>query len=145
MVAFRMHRSSYEVFDTIGSFRQPGRWHLAGAHVIYAAQHVSLATLETLIHAGGRKMPPRVITRIHIPDDLSIESAPWMTMPNSQGFGDIWMREERTAVLRVPSVVVNRMESNFILNPRHAEFSRIRSDQPEEFVFDPRFFALRTS
>jgi len=145
MVVFRMHRTSYEVFDTMGSFRQPGRWHLAGAHVVYAAQHVSLAVLETLIHAGGRKMPPRVITRIHIPDNISVESAPWMPMPNSQAFGDSWMREARTAVLRVPSIAVNRMESNFVLNPRHMEFSRIRSDKPEEFVFDPRFFALLPS
>ena len=119
MVVFRMHGISRDAFDTAGSFLQPGRWHLAGAHVIYAAQHASLAVLETLIHAGGRKMPPRVITRIHIPDDLSVESAPWMPVPKSQTFGDIWMREARTAVLRVPSVAVNQMESNFVLNPRH--------------------------
>src|SRR5271170_6957176 len=99
MVVYRMHGVSYDVFDTTGSFRQPGRWHLAGAHVIYAAQHVSLAVLETLVHAGGRKMPPRVITRIHIPDDVQIESAPWMPTPDSQAFGDSWMSEARTAVL----------------------------------------------
>ena len=145
MVVFRMHGVALDAFDTVGSFLQPGRWHLAGAHVIYAAQHASLAVLETLIHAGGRKMPLRAITRIHIPDDLSVESAPWISMPDSQVFGDGWLREARTAVLRVPSIAVNRMESNFVLNPRHEEFSRIRSDRPEEFVFDPRFFALLPS
>jgi hypothetical protein len=35
---------------------------------------------------------------------------------------------------------VNRMESNFVFNPNHTEFQRIRHDSPERFVFDPRFF-----
>jgi RES domain-containing protein len=135
-----MYGISYSVFDSVGSFLQPGRWHSAGTRVVYTAEHASLAALETLIHAGGRKIPPRVITRVHLPDNLSIESAPWMEMPASQAFGDAWAREARTAVLRVPSVAVNRMESNFVLNPFHSDFSRIHHDRPERFLFDPRLF-----
>ena len=140
MIIFRMHGISQAAFDSSGAFFQPGRWHSAGTRGVYAAEHASLAVLETLIHAGGRKMPPRVISRIHLPDDLSIESAPWMEMPDSQSFGDAWVSEARTAVLRVPSIAVNRMESNFVLNPRHEDFPRIQLGNPERFVFDPRFF-----
>ena len=139
MVVFRMHGASYEVFDTAGGFLQPGRWHSRGTRVVYAAEHASLAVLETLIHAGGRKMPPRAITQIRFPDDLSIESASWIEMPASQRFGDAWVNEARTAVLRVPSVAVNRMESNFVLNPHHPDFPRIQHEAAEEFVFDTRF------
>ena len=135
-----MHAVSHGVFDTTGAFLQPGRWHSAGTRVIYAAEHASLAVLETLIHAGGRKLPPRSITRIHIPDDLPIESADWMEMPASQAFGDTWVKKARTAALRVPSIAVNRLESNFVLNPAHPDFERIRRDPAEEFVFNPRFF-----
>jgi len=135
-----MHRDSYLAFDTTGAWLLAGRWHSRGTRVVYAAEHVSLAALETLIHAGGRKIPARVISRIHLPSDLAIESAPWMDMPDSQAFGDAWVDEGRSAVLRVPSIAVNRMESNFVLNPRHSEFPRIRHDSPSEFVFDPRFF-----
>ena len=140
MMVFRMHPIAAHVFDTAGSFFNSGRWHKAGAHVIYAAEHASLAVLETLIHAGRRKIPQRAITRLHIPDEVAIEPALWMDMPDSQVFGAIWLREMRTAVLRVPSVAVNRMESNFVLNPNHAEFARIRHDRPETFIFDPRLF-----
>jgi RES domain-containing protein len=140
MIVFRMHGISHGVFDASGAFLQPGRWHSAGGRVLYAAEHASLAALETLIHAGGRKMPPRAITRIRIPDDLSIESAPWMEMPVSQSFGDAWAREARTAVLRVPSIAVNGMESNFVLNPGHGDFRRIHHDPAERFLFDPRLF-----
>jgi RES domain-containing protein len=143
MIVFRMHGILHGTFDSLGAFLQPGRWHSAGTRVVYAAEHASLAVLETLIHAGGRKMPPRAITRIHLPDDLRIESAPWMEMPASQSFGDAWAREARTAVLRVPSMAVNRMESNFVLNPAHPDFSRIHPDTSEQFLFDPRFFLVR--
>jgi len=98
--------------------------------------------LETLIHAGGRKIPPRSLTRITIPDDLAVESAPWAEMPTSQAFGDAWVREARSAVLRVPSIAVNQMELNFVFNPSHADFARIGHDPAEEFVFNPRFFLV---
>jgi RES domain-containing protein len=140
MIIFRMHGISQAAFDSSGAFLQPGRWHSAGTRVVYAAAHASLAALETLIHAGGRKMPPRAISRINLPDDLSIESAPWMEMPASQSYGDAWVRDARTAVLRVPSIAVNRMESNFVLNPHHEDFPCIQLGNPERFVFDPRFF-----
>jgi RES domain-containing protein len=139
MDVFRMHGIAYEVFDTTGAFQYPGRWHSKGTRVVYAAEHASLAVLETLIHAGGRKIPPRALTRIHIPGGVLIESRSWMDLPHSQAFGDAWVREARAAVLRVPSIAVNRMESNFIFNPRHPDFSQIQHDPPAAFVFDPRF------
>ena len=140
MIVFRMHRPSAGPFDTTGAFLVPGRWHSAGTRVVYAAEHVSLAALETLVHAGGRRFPARAITRIVLPDDLEVESAAWIEIPNSQHFGDEWARARRSAVLRVPSGVVNGMELNFLLNPAHADFPRIQFDPPREFEFDPRFF-----
>jgi RES domain-containing protein len=140
MVVFRMHGLSFDVFDTTGAYWNPGRWHEVGSRVIYAAEHASLAVLETSIHAGRRKIPPKAITRISVPSGVPIEEAPWMEMPDSQIFGGVWLKEMRTAVLRVPSIAVNRMESNFVLNPGHPDFARIGHDDPEPFIFDPRFF-----
>ena len=140
MIIFRMHGILYDAFDATGSFLHPARWHTIGTRVIYAAEHASLAVLETLIHAGGRKIPPRSLTRIHIPDEVGIEEGNWLEMPDSQKWGDAWAREMRTAVLRVPSIAVNRIESNFLLNPAHPDFARVRHDPAEEFIFNPRFF-----
>jgi RES domain-containing protein len=141
LIAYRMHSPAHDAFDSTGAFLQPGRWHVAGTRVLYAAQHASLAVLETLIHAGGRKLPPRSLTRINIPDDVVIESAGWLETPASQAFGEAWVREARSAVLRVPSVAVNRIESNFVFNPAHPDFMRITHEPAEAFVFNPRFFA----
>jgi RES domain-containing protein len=140
MIVFRMHGPAHSAFDTMGAFLYEGRWHSRGTRVVYAAEHASLAVLETLIHAGGRKIPPRWMTRIRISDSISIEPANWLEMPESQAFGDKWVAEGRSAVLRIPSVAVNRMESNFVFNPNHADFARIELVDSAEFVFDPRFF-----
>jgi RES domain-containing protein len=142
MFVFRMHGITREVFDTTGAALYPGRWHSAGTRVVYAAEHASLAVLETLLHAGGRKLPPRVLVRIEIPDKVSVEISGWLEMPHSQAFGDLWMREKRSAVLCVPSIAVNKVESNFLFNPSHPEFAKIRHDPPRAFAFDPRFFTI---
>ena len=142
MIAYRMHSPAYDVFDSTGAFLQSGRWHPVGTRVIYAAEHASLAVLETLIHAGGRKLPPRSLTRIDIPDDLAVESAAWLDMPASQAFGETWVRELRTSVLRVPSIAINRLESNFVFNPAHPDFARITHAPSEPYFFSPRFFAV---
>jgi RES domain-containing protein len=140
MIVFRMHAPLHPPFDSTGAFLYGGRWHSRGTRVVYAAEHASLAVLETLIHAGGRKIPSRNITRIEIPDSIPTESAAWIGMPESQDFGDQWVKEARTAVLRVPSIAMNRIESNFVFNPAHPDFVHIQHRKSEEFVFDPRFF-----
>ena len=55
----------------------------------------------------------------------------------SQSIGDRWLESARSAVLRVPSVVVPA-ESNYLLNPHHADFDRIEIAAPEVLRVDPR-------
>jgi DNA-binding winged helix-turn-helix (wHTH) protein len=45
--------------------------------------------------------------------------------------------ESRSAVLRVPSIVVDG-EFNYVLNPRHPDFARLEIGESLEFSFDPR-------
>jgi RES domain-containing protein len=54
-------------------------------------------------------------------------------------FGDAWIRDGRSAVLLVPSAAI-RGEWNVLLNPAHAEFSKVEFRDPEPFEFDARMF-----
>jgi len=45
--------------------------------------------------------------------------------------------EARSAVLRVPSIVVNG-EFNYLLNPRHRQFNELKIGSPLPFFLDPR-------
>jgi RES domain-containing protein len=140
MIVYRMHRTGIDALDSAGSFLSEGRWHTAGTRVIYTAQHVSLAALETLIHASGGRISGRQLTEIMIPGELAIETAEWREKPESQRFGDSWAKAKKTAVLRVPSIAVNKLEWNYIINPLHGDFGRIQKGRIRGFVFDERFF-----
>jgi len=56
--------------------------------------------------------------------------------------GDTWIRDRRTAVLVVPSVVVRR-EGNVLINPGHPDFAHITASAPEAVVWDERLFTAR--
>jgi len=138
---FRIHSAAYDVFDTTGTALFEGRWHTRGTRLLYTAQHISLAALEVLIHAGGRKFPPKVFSRIHLPAKISIEEpGPQRAFAASQRFGDEWIAQQRSAVLRVPSVAVDSLEFNYLLNPAHPDFRHVTHTPPIRFPFDDRFF-----
>ena len=88
----------------------------------------------------GVRFPDSIVTPIG--DFLGADSLPegWEAMPPtlvSQSIGDRWLESARSAVLRVPSVVVPA-ESNYLLNPRHPDFDRIEIAAPEVLRVDPR-------
>jgi RES domain-containing protein len=47
------------------------------------------------------------------------------------------VKESRSAVLELPSVIIPA-EPNYLLNPTHSDFKRIRIGKPTSFSFDPR-------
>ena len=57
----------------------------------------------------------------------------------ARAFGDAWIRECRTAMLVVPSVVARR-ESNVLINPQHPDFRLISAGTPEPVLWDARLF-----
>src|ERR1035437_6844794 len=69
--------------------------------------------------------------------------AGWRTALSAQqtatrAIGDHWVRTGQSAVLSVPSVIVE--ERNFVLNPAHPDFGRIAFLVPAPFEFDSQFF-----
>ncbi len=55
-------------------------------------------------------------------------------------YGQVWLREQRSLVLQVPSVVI-REEANYVINPRHPRApSLVYSASLETFTYDTRLF-----
>ncbi len=46
--------------------------------------------------------------------------------------GDEWLRSNVSPVLRVPSVIIPD-DSNFLLDPAHADFAQLSIGRPEDF------------
>jgi RES domain-containing protein len=51
--------------------------------------------------------------------------------------GDDWVSQGSSVALAVPSVL-STSEKNFLLNPRHSDFKKIKISKPVEYRFDPR-------
>ena len=57
--------------------------------------------------------------------------------PELQLIGDEWVRSGTSAVLEVPSTVIET-DSNYLLSPHHHDFQAIRVMDPQPFEFDLR-------
>ena len=133
-------------FTGDGAAKTGGRWNSRGVPVVYASGSKSLAALETLVHLHPPVPFKYVVFRIQF-DDAVIEKVPlnrlpadWRVEPpppSTKAIGDAWVREVRSAVLALPSVIVPG-ELNYLLNPAHPACKKISIGKPERFAFDPR-------
>ena len=146
--AFRVVKKRWAkaAFDGEGARQWGGRWNSPGRPAVYCAGHVSLAILEVVVHADLALAPHYVVIPVDF-DEALVESLDPSRLPSSWrrhpapvavvALGDEWLREARSAVLRVPSVVVP-MEPNFILNPLHPAFREIAIGKSEVLQVDAR-------
>ena len=116
----------------------------------YTAERQSLAMLEYFVHIDPVDLPKDlVLVTAEIPASVaraavSRKQLPanwWRTPPPPElaAIGDRFVQEGRVAILMVPSALAPT-ESNWLINPRHPDFGKIRVQPPEPFYYDPRFF-----
>jgi RES domain-containing protein len=149
---WRIAKSRYAAaaFDGEGARLYGGRWNSPGTRMVYTSSTISLAVLEVLVHLQeARLLSSYTLISVGFDDalverlDRSMLPDGWRTYPASselQRIGDEWVRSRRSAVLEVPSAIVER-ESNYLLNPAHPDFSSIVIGEPEPFTFDERLLA----
>ena len=152
--AWRVDRKKWESqsFSGRGASLEGGRWNSAGVPVVYASEHLAMAAQEMFIHLP-RPLPKdshyvkfRIgfeglrVTRL-VTSDLPRD---WRAEPlsgSTQKLGDVWVLAARTAILAVPSALYPE-ETNFVFNPLHPDFKKIKIAPPEAFAFDPRMARL---
>ncbi len=134
-------KGRFPIWSTGGARQVAGRWHEAGAEVIYASQNYSTALLEALAHWNGILPSGQRYIEITIPRGASYEVVAEEAVPNwfdksaeaARRFGRDWYAGNRSAILLVPSVVA-RMEQNVVVNSRHPDFANLMVG-PEKPVF----------
>jgi RES domain-containing protein len=152
---YRLYRKRRRelAFTGEGARLEGARWNLPGTPAVYAASTLGLALLEFLVHVDPSEMDFALLdleTRTaDIPSDLTIlevssRSLPdqWNAIPwsrSSQTFGTRHLREAKYLAIAVPSVVVPS-ERNYLLNPLHPDFPKIKLGPPKPFVIDQRLF-----
>ena len=121
-------------FSGEGARLYGGRWNPKGVPMVYTAANQSLAMLEMLVQdqplraryviieariSGGLRMD-----RFRI-DDLPSDWREIGAREKLRAIGAEWARTRSTAALAVPSAIVPA-ESNYLLNPLHPDFKRIK-------------------
>lgn len=137
-----------KAFTGEGAKKYPGRWNGAGTSVVYCAAHLSLAVLEILTHLGSEEVLSEKYQYFEVRmDDSLILTLPKNSLPedwnddpvpdSTQKIGDRWIASGKSAVLKVPSVIVG-IEFNYLINPSHPGFKEIQVMQPKPIIFDSR-------
>jgi RES domain-containing protein len=140
-------RQAAGAFDGDGARVDGGRWNSPGTPVVYTSQSAALAALEILVHLGRASIlrayvlipctfDDAILSRLdhgRLPQNWRSYPAP----PELQLIGDEWANSGTSAVLEVPSAVIE-INSNFLLNPQHRDFHAIRVLDPQPFELDVR-------
>ena len=131
-----------------GARRYGGRWNQKGTPAVYTSEHVSLAVLEVLVHVPAISLPKDLkLLKLKVPDDIRIEEIDplilpdnWKEYPSPEDLKDLgteWAGRCNTLLLKVPSAVIPS-EWNYLINPLHEEFRKIKIDKIKDFQFDHR-------
>ena len=149
---YRILRRPYSKrpLDGEGAYRFGGRWSSAGVRLAYTSEHLSLAIIEYFVHIDPTIPPPDlVVATADIPESvsrttISAKHLPvnWQRIPappELAGIGDRFVRDRRAGILIVPSALAPA-ESNWLINPQHPDFPKIRVRPVEVFKYDARFF-----
>jgi RES domain-containing protein len=128
-----------------------GCWRAVGGtlshRVVYCTSSPAGALLEVLVHIEiipDELTQPLRYLEIYAPDSIPSESADveridrWQTNEAAtQRLGNEWLDAGRSALLRVPSVIVPATW-NVLINPLHDDSARIRVVRIHRQAIDPR-------
>ena len=139
--------SAQQLLSGEGARLYGGRWNSPGTAAVYLGDSLALASIELLVHlrsvdvlAAYRKMPVFIPESLVMQVDAALLPVDWAESKGrrqTRAIGDDWLRAGESAVLQTPSAVVAG-ETNFILNPAHADIGAIKAGAITEFRFDAR-------
>ena len=154
LTAWRVDKAkrSRTSYNGEGAALEGGRWNSAGVRVVYLSANLAMAALEKFVHLPKPLPAAMKLVRFKVTfSDALVNrvksadlSADWRTAPPSastQAIGDTWARDAVSAVLAVPSVLIPE-ETNYLLNPAHPDFKKVKIGEPEDFTFDYRIARL---
>lgn len=151
MIVYRLIKEKYKNdLHGRGAEKAGARWNSKGHAMLYTSESRSLCTAEIAVHTPLGNIPLKYfLITIEVPDridflELKIIDLPpdWKALPHSnstQLIGDKFLEERKYLLMKVPSVVVQG-DFNYLINPVHKFFQKIKILKTEPFEFDERLF-----
>ncbi|MGI4803550.1 MAG: RES family NAD+ phosphorylase [Janthinobacterium lividum] len=146
MLVYRIALTQFA--QTLKVSGQAARWNPDKVEMIYTSANRSLSCLENVLHRGRTGLMQLFsVMIIEIPQAVAIKKVnlgelteDWKNYDQfhfTQNLGKKWIDMSETAVLQVPSSVIEE-EVNYLINPNHPDFAKIRLFKIEPFIFDKR-------
>ena len=149
ITAWRIFKKKHRrlAFSGEGARRFGGRCNSKGVAVVYTSESPALAALEMLVHLQSQEILRAYLLASISFDEARMEEVSLRRLPRNwrrdpapaalQAIGDTWIARGSSAVLHVPSVIIDG-QWNYLLNPNHADFGKCRFGKPTTFRFDRR-------
>ena len=146
MIVYRISNELYkEDISGNGAAINGSRWNSKNTRILYTGENISLTILESLVHLRKSDIPDKqYLLYIEIPDIEFSEikqdkiKQDWQKHLNyTQWIGDQFILVNQSLVLKVPSAVVSQ-EHNFLINPLHIEFKKVKLVKNELLELDKR-------
>lgn len=126
-----------------------GRWNSEGQFALYTSSTRSLALLETLAHTPAKLLQAKtyLLITLMVPDTTAIQALDPKKLPDgwddveispfTQKTGDQFLIAQKKLALVVPSVLIPE-EMNYVLNPLHTDFRKVKIINKRRIQFDNR-------
>ena len=146
IVSYRIVKKqrSTTAFDGEGARLYGGRWNSKGIAMVYTSDSLALCSLEIFVHLPSYQLLEDYTYITVTFDSECVASADmvdgWDSRPASKiskVIGDNWIKENQSAVLKVPSVIMSTCY-NYLININHPDFSQIKIGEPISLDFDTR-------
>ncbi|CAN5595505.1 RES family NAD+ phosphorylase [soil metagenome] len=151
MTVYRFSHPKYaDDISGNGARLKGGRWNHPGVAVLYTSSSISLGMLEVLANANTLEQLQMIqLIEIEIPDNpviheitsTKLKKGWWNDFEYTQWMGTEIMRSNTTLIIKCPSAVVEQ-ENNFLINPNHELFKKIKLKTRTNFRFDERLFKV---
>lgn len=123
-----------------------GRWNPKGKAALYCSEHISLCMLENMVNMVDDLIRRNFcLMTLEIPDqkihpiDTKALKKGWIKdFDYTQWLGKQFLEQEGF-ILKIPSAIVQE-ENNFMINPGHRDFKKVKVIQSKPFHFDERLF-----
>jgi len=151
MIAYRISNSAYnnDISGT-GAKLMGSRWNSKGVPVLYTSQSISLSVLEMLVNTNFKDYAIALdLMYISLPDEQSMTEIDLKNLKNNwkddfeytRYMGDEFIKQKESLILKVPSAVIQE-EHNYLANPLHPDFKKIKIIKTKSFWPDERLFKI---
>ena len=151
MIVYRISNSAYnDDISGTGAKLLGSRWNSRDIPVLYTSQYISLSVLEMLVNTNFKDYSIALdLMYIKFPDDQPNTVIELKNLKNNwkddfdytRYMGDEFFKQNESLILRVPSAVIQE-EYNYLANPLHADFKKIKIINTKSFWPDERLFKI---